>query len=92
LVRKRGTICLFASLPVEKSTLALDSRLIHYNELRVTGSSDSTPAQVAKAVALLAVADFPADRLVTHVLPFEGFMGAIGLMERGEALRVVLTP
>jgi len=92
LVRKRGTVCLFASLPVERSTLALDSRLIHYNELRVTGSSDSTPAQVAKAVALLASAGFPSAHLVTHVLPFEGFMDAIGLMARGEAPRVVLTP
>ncbi|MDD4017485.1 MAG: alcohol dehydrogenase catalytic domain-containing protein [Kiritimatiellae bacterium] len=92
LVRKRGTVCLFASLPAGKSTLALDSRLIHYNELRVTGSSDSTPAQVAKAVVLLASADFPAGRLATHVMPFEGFVDAIDLMGRGEALRVVLTP
>ncbi len=92
LARKRGTVCLFASLPAGKSMLAVDSRPIHYNELRVVGTSDSTPEHVAKAVALIAAGTFPADRLVTHALPFEGFKDAIALMEKGDALRVVLTP
>ncbi|MDX9867551.1 MAG: alcohol dehydrogenase catalytic domain-containing protein [Kiritimatiellia bacterium] len=92
LVRKRGTLCLFASLPAGKSMLSLDSRLIHYHELRVIGSSDSAPPHVAQAVALLASGAFPAERLVTHRLPLEGFHEAVRLMERGEALRVVLTP
>jgi len=92
LVRKRGTVCLFASLPAGKSMLNVDSRAIHYGELRVVGTSDSTPAHVAKAVALIAAGTFPAGRLVTHTLPFEGFKDAIALMEKGEALRVVLMP
>ncbi len=92
LVRKRGTVCLFASLPAGKSLLSVDSRPIHYGELRVVGTSDSTPAHVARAVALLAAGTFPAGRLVTHTLPFEEFSAAIALMEKGEALRVALTP
>lgn len=92
LARKRGTVCLFASLPAGKSLLSVDSRLIHYGELRVVGTSDSTPAQVARAVELIAGGAFPAGRLVTHVLPLEGFGEAVALMQRGEALRVVLRP
>ena len=92
LVRKRGTVCLFASLPAGRSTLSVDSRPIHYNELRVVGTSDSTPVHVAKAVSLIAAGTFPVERLVTHTLPFEKFTDAIALMESGEALRVVLTP
>lgn len=92
LVRKRGTVCLFASLPAGKSLLNVDSRPIHYGELRVVGTSDSTPEHVAKAVALLDAGTFPAGRLVTHTLPLEGFLEAIALMEKGDALRVVLTP
>lgn len=90
LVRKQGTVMLFASLPVGKSMLNIDSRLIHYNELRVLGSSDSTPEHVAKAVAILADPSFPADRLVTHVLPFEEIQQAFDLMRSGASLRVVL--
>lgn len=92
MVRKRGTVCLFASLPAGKSTLSIDSRLIHYGEIRLVGTSDSTPEHVQKAVAMLAKGKLPADRLVTHVLPFSDILTSFELMKSGEALRVVLVP
>jgi L-iditol 2-dehydrogenase len=70
----------------------MDSRAIHYNELRVIGTSDSTPAHVATAVALLASGRIPADKIATHILPLSEIHQAFELMERGEALRVVLKP
>lgn len=92
MVRKRGTVCLFASLPVGKSSLTLDSRKIHYSELRLVGTSDSTPAQVARAVELIAGGSVPCERLASHTLGLEGILEAYGLMMKGEALRVVLVP
>jgi L-iditol 2-dehydrogenase len=93
LVRKQGTICLFASLPVGKSMLSLDSRLIHYNELRVIGSSDSRPDQVERAVELLTVGKaMRADLIASHIRTLDDIHEAFGLMESGEALRVVLKP
>jgi len=90
LVRKRGTVCLFASLPAGKSQLSLDSRKIHYGELRIVGSSDSTPAQVAKAVELLNNAPDMAEKLVTHQLALNDVLHSFELMQSGEALRVIL--
>ncbi len=92
LVRKRGAVCLFASLPAGKHIIQMDSRAIHYNELRVIGTSDSTPAHVATSVALLASGRIPADKIATHILPLSEIHQAFELMERGEALRVVLKP
>jgi len=92
LVRRQGTVCLFASLPAGRSELTLDSRLIHYGELHVVGSSDSTAAHVARAVDLLADPRLQAERLVTHVLPLSGVLEAFDLMRSGACLRVVLTP
>lgn len=92
LVRRRGTVCLFASLPVGASTLQLDSRKIHYGELRVIGSSDSTAEHVREAVALMAAGTIPAARLASHILPLEDLPRAFELMTSGEALRVVLKP
>jgi L-iditol 2-dehydrogenase len=92
LARKRGTVCLFASLPAGKSLLSVDSRLIHYGELRVVGSSDSTAAQVARAVELLQRPAMRADKLVTHTLKFDEVLKAFELMKSGDCLRVVLTP
>jgi L-iditol 2-dehydrogenase len=92
LVRKRGTVVLFASLPKGASNLTIDSRPIHYGELRVVGTSDSAPWHVEKAVELLAAGTVPGAKLATHILPLAQFHQALGLMETGEALRVVLRP
>lgn len=92
LVRKRGTVVLFASLPKHNSTITVDSRPIHYGELRVVGTSDSAPGHVEKAVELIASGQVPANKLATHVLPLDQIHQAFSLMESGEALRVVLQP
>jgi len=91
-VRKHGTVCLFASLPVGENMLSLDSRIIHYGEIRVVGTSDSTPKQVTKAVELLSAGSIPADRLASHVLGLDDILEAYELMQSGQALRVVLKP
>ena len=90
LVRKRGTVCLFASLPVGKSILNFDSRLIHYGEIRVIGSSDSTPDHVRKAVDLIVSKKIPAEKIASHCLPLDQIDKAFELMQSGEVLRVVL--
>ncbi len=92
LVRKRGTVCLFASLPKGGSAITIDSRPLHYGELRLVGTSDSTPGHVKTAVELLASGKVPAEKLASHVLPLEDVHEAFELMTTGEALRVVLKP
>lgn len=92
MVRKRGTVCLFASLPVGKNLLSLDSRKIHYGELRVLGISDSTPRHVTKAVELISNNRLPMDKLATHVLGLDEIFKAFELMQSGASLRVVLKP
>ncbi|MBE0537672.1 MAG: alcohol dehydrogenase catalytic domain-containing protein [Phycisphaerae bacterium] len=92
LVRKRGTVCLFASLPADRCMLEINSRLIHYGEITLTGTSDSTPGHVAAAVDLIASGKLPADKLATHTMKLEQIVQAFELMESGEALRVVLKP
>ncbi len=92
LTRKRGTVCLFASLPKGEEMVSLDSRAIHYNELRVVGTSDSTVNHVWSASQALVNRSIPADRLATHVLGLDGIFEAYQLMESGDALRVILKP
>ena len=92
VVRKKGRVCLFASLPVGKSMLSIDSRKIHYGELTVLGASDSTPRQVEEAVSLLARRDFPAERLAHPILGLDQVLEAFRVMESREGMRVVLKP
>lgn len=92
LVRKRGTVCLFASLPAGNSNITIDSRPLHYGELNVTGSSDSTPAHVQQAVDYLASGAIPADKVASHIMTLDDIEKAFELMRSGEAMRVVLKP
>jgi L-iditol 2-dehydrogenase len=92
LVHKKGRVCLFASLPVGASMLSLDSRLIHYNEIIVTGASDSTPRQVEKAVSILSRRDFPKERIAHPVLKLQDIQEAFRIMQAREGMRVVLKP
>ena len=92
LVRKKGAVCLFASLPAGRSNLTIDSRLIHYNEIRVTGSSDSTTRHVKKAISILDDPSSLSRNIVSHILSLNEIKSAFGLMESGEALRVILKP
>ncbi len=92
IVRKKGRVCLFASLPVGKSMLSIDSRKIHYGELSVIGASDSTPRQVEKAVSLLGRKDFPKEKLAHPILRMCEIHEAFRVMEARDGMRVVLKP
>ena len=72
--------------------LSINSRTVHYGEINVVGSSDSTPEHVARAVSMIADGSIPADKIASHVLPLEGIFDGFELMKSGEALRVVLQP
>lgn len=90
--RKGGGVSLFASLPKGESDITLDSRAIHYNELRVVGCSDSRPEHVQKAVDLLAGGRIDAERLITHRLPLARFHEGIDLMKNKQSLKVIIRP
>jgi L-iditol 2-dehydrogenase len=92
LVHKKGRVCLFASLPVGKSMLSVDSRTIHYNEIIVTGASDSTPRQVEKAVSLLGREDFPREKIANPIMELRDINKAFQVMQEREGMRVVLKP
>jgi L-iditol 2-dehydrogenase len=89
--RKGGYISYFASLPPENEKLNLSSRLIHYNELVLYGTSDSTPKHVEEAVKLLSAKKESFEKVIT-VLPMEQWLeGYQGIMDMRYA-KVVLTP
>jgi L-iditol 2-dehydrogenase len=92
LVRKRGTVCLFASLPLGRNMLNIDSRAIHYNEIRVVGTSDSTAAHVTEGVEMLSDGRVDGTKIATHILTLDDIAQAFELMISGESLRVVLKP
>jgi len=90
--RKGGYVSFFASLPQGEEILSLNSRTIHYGELFVFGTSDSTPAHLREAVSLLRRESGTFARLVTHRLKNREFHRAMEEIAGGRAVKVVLTP
>ena len=90
--RKGGTVSLFASLPKGAAGITLDSRLIHYNELRVVGASDSRPEHVQQAVDLMEAGQLTLDAVVTHRVALTDFAKGIELMKTRTSLKVLVIP
>ena len=91
-VRKGGAVSFFASLPSGKSEVTLDSRIIHYRELRLCGASDSRPEHVRKAVELLADGKIDYDKIVTHRVSLANLHEGFELMKQRQCLKVLVFP
>jgi L-iditol 2-dehydrogenase len=65
LVRPGGAVLMFGGLPPEARP-RIDAFRLHYDELAILGSFHHTPATVRAALAFLASAAYPWERLITH--------------------------
>ena len=90
--RKGGAISLFASLPKSDSDITLDSRLVHYGELRLFGASDSRPEHVRKAVRLMADGKIDVAPIITHRIGLKDIHTGLELMEHKKSLKVLVYP
>jgi L-iditol 2-dehydrogenase len=89
MARKGGRVLLFGGLPPEISKPGIDTNLVHYNALRVMGTTIFAPRHHAQALALLAGGRIDAAGLITHRLPLERFADGAAAALAGQALKVV---
>ncbi len=89
-VKKGGVVSYFASLPLGKSTLQIDSRLIHYNELRVVGASDSRKEHVQKAVDYIYQGRINTEAIITHEVSLKDIHKGFELMQERLSLKVLV--
>lgn len=89
-VRKGGSICFFASLPEGACMLQLNSRPIHYNELRLVGTSDSRKEHVQRAVDLIACGKIDCASIITHSIPLDRILDGFELMRSKQCLKTLV--
>ncbi len=70
--------------------IALDTQLLHYNELTIKGVYHHRPDTIRRALDLLGRDDFKADLLLTGARPIEGVEQALRDMMAKKALKVVI--
>jgi L-iditol 2-dehydrogenase len=90
LVGKSGKVSLFASVPKDNPLVGINVNRIHYEQIEVYGASDLKPSNALQAMNLLESGAISTDRLITHVVELEDFFKAVELINRREALKVVI--
>jgi L-iditol 2-dehydrogenase len=86
-----GTVVFFGGC-APGSTVTVDTRRLHYEELALLGAFHHTPDTIRRAVELMESGTLVPDALISHRMALEQVPDALALMSRGEALKVLITP
>jgi L-iditol 2-dehydrogenase len=90
-VGRGGTVILFGGC-APGTSVRLDTRRAHYEELTLVGAFHHTPALIRRAVELLESKAIEPSGLLTHRMGLGQVKEALALMERGETMKVLVDP
>jgi L-iditol 2-dehydrogenase len=88
MAAKQGQVLYFAATLSDPVTLNLDA--VHYRELRLVGSHDSTRADYEKALALLASGRVKAEAVISHRYPLDEIYDAFCFANTRAGLKVMV--
>ncbi|CAN5640706.1 zinc-dependent dehydrogenase [soil metagenome] len=91
MTRKGGRVNVFAGL-AGAGWSEVEANLIHYNELFVTGASNSRRADYEKALRLIESGRVRVEPMVTHRFPLEEAVEAIDKSASGDGIKVAVMP
>jgi L-iditol 2-dehydrogenase len=74
------------------TTVSVDTRRAHYEELTLLGAFHHTPDLIRRAVELLEANIIEPEPLVTHRMGLGGVREALDLMATGNAIKVLIEP
>jgi L-iditol 2-dehydrogenase len=87
-----GRVNFFAGLPRDRSRIELDSNLIHYKELVVTGTTASTNDECRAALDLIVDGQVDVSSLIDARFDLASAVDAFELAASGRVLKVVIEP
>jgi L-iditol 2-dehydrogenase len=87
-----GRINFFGGLPAGGSQITIDSNVVHYKELLITGTTANDESDCAEALALFSDGSLALDRLISARFPLERAEDAFAAAGGGAELKVVIEP
>ena len=90
-VGRGGSVVFFGGC-APGTSVQVDTRRAHYEELTLVGAFHHTPELIRQAVEALESGAVVPDRLVTHRMRLDGVHAALDLMQKGDALKVLIEP
>jgi L-iditol 2-dehydrogenase len=91
LVRKGGTVNLFGGCK-SGTKISLDTRRIHYDEIKIASTFHHTPKHIREALRLISERKVDVRQLITHTMPISRIDEAIRLHNEGKAIKIALKP
>ena len=91
IVRKGGKVHLFGGCK-SGSKITLDTKQLHYDEVQIISVFHHTPQYFRQALDLIADGHIDVTKLITKKMPLSQAKEAILAHDRGEAIKVLLTP
>ena len=88
----RGGCVVFFGGCAPGTTVGVDTRRAHYEELALLGAFHHTPELIRRAVELLEANVVEPEALITHRRGLSGVREALELMATGDALKVLIEP
>jgi L-iditol 2-dehydrogenase len=90
LVGVNGRVMFFGGLPEGKSTVPLDTNLVHYKQITITGTSRQSLIQYRQTLALVASGRLVVKDLVTMITPLEDIRASFDQVMAGKGLKNVI--
>lgn len=91
ITRRGGTVNLFGGCE-SGSKVKLDTRRVHYDEIKIISVFHHTPKYIREALKLISNGSVDVKQLITHTFPLSGFKEAFKLHEEGKAIKIALKP
>jgi L-iditol 2-dehydrogenase len=82
-----GRVIFFGGLPPGKEVVGLDTNVIHYKQITVTGTTRQSLAQYRRCLALLGSGKLAVKGVITATYPIEQASEAFAAAARGEGLK-----
>jgi L-iditol 2-dehydrogenase len=87
-----GRINFFGGLPKDRPTISMESNLVHYKELRVTGTTACSTANCWQAAEIVNRGLVDLSELISQRFPLREAVAAFAAAEDRKSLKVVLQP
>lgn len=95
MVNRNGQLVIFSGIknigdPQSKKMISVDPNVIHYNQMTITGSFSSVPANLRTAIDLVSTDKINLKDLVTHRYSLDNLLSAIKSTEEFKGMKAVI--
>lgn len=92
LVRKRGCVIIYGGTPKHAEMTTINSNLIHYNEIILTGAFSYPTIGLSDALSAIESKKIHAELYLNAKVSLEDVVKGMDMVEKGEALKVIIDP